>query len=902
MKIEHIHVRAFGKLRDFDTGQSALGDLVVVLGPNEAGKSTLFHFLTTALYGFQPASRELSPHVPWGEEEASGLVQLRLSEGKAATIERKLRSQPSGLLDMDGRVRELRNRPLPWVEHVPRTVFRQVFAVTLSELAGLDDATWSRIQDRVVGSMGASDLRSARAAADLLEREAGELWRPNRRGNQQLRILRDQALDLRSRRRDALDRDRDIRAAVANLHQQRTRLKECREARQRDRNAVDRLQVLVPLRRRLDRIATLRQRAGDLELLRGLPPEPAERLSELEQTCADIEVRIAAAEADRAGPAEISARFDTEARRVLEHREQLDLFLARANAHAADRGAISEIEAELDRIAAELDLIAESRLTASWRDRSALLIREAPLERLRSLVMDLEATRRARALLQTRGPAAAVTPTNSGGSAGLAWVLVFGGLTLLFWGTSTGSAAATILGSALSAVGLVLLWPRIAGSRRQKMPEHGAAPGDEPEADPEAPLLADIGAVLDGLPVRAELRDRPDHSLVTGLERLQALMREHATRTRTLDSARSRVATIDQEGLALLVALGGDESERLHGVAAVLAARLRSAERLEAEATHADRDIFQLDSERDRLTSELAALQGERSALLKTAGLIMDDPPHEALLEAGHRLAAHAKADQLQEDVERTHPDLEHLQRQIPEAEQSPSSAIVDDEDLARRQSRIETLSDEIEELASGCQALDSQIGQLRSTETIDIVDGELETLKEEEARVIRERDRKWVLAQLLREADRRFREEHQPDLVRRASVHLQDLTGGRYDRLLIDETADGDLFQVIGPELPAPIPLRAPISTGTLEQAYLSLRLAIVDHLDQGGERLPLFIDETFVNWDRARRNRGLDLLTRLSGERQIFVFTCHPEVADRLSASGAHRLDLEPDQPSLF
>ena len=76
--------------------------------------------------------------------------------------------------------------------------------------------------------------------------------------------------------------------------------------------------------------------------------------------------------------------------------------------------------------------------------------------------------------------------------------------------------------------------------------------------------------------------------------------------------------------------------------------------------------------------------------------------------------------------------------------------------------------------------------------------------------------------------------------------------------RMLVDDAGSGSSFQIVGQALPAPIRLAHPVSTGTLEQAYLSLRLAIVDHLDRGGERLPLFVDEVFVNWDQERRARG--------------------------------------------
>ena len=94
-------------------------------------------------------------------------------------------------MSREGRQEELRNRILPCAEHVPRAVFRQVFALTLAELAGLEGESWEAVQDRLLGAMGAADVRPAREVAAALEREAAELWRPNRRGRQRVRELRE---------------------------------------------------------------------------------------------------------------------------------------------------------------------------------------------------------------------------------------------------------------------------------------------------------------------------------------------------------------------------------------------------------------------------------------------------------------------------------------------------------------------------------------------------------------------------------------------------------------------------------------------------------------------------------------------------------------------------------------
>ncbi|HZD05800.1 MAG TPA: AAA family ATPase, partial [Longimicrobiales bacterium] len=170
MEFLRIRLGAFGMLRDLDTGSDPLPRLVVVLGPNEAGKSTLFDFLTSILYGIYPASRDRNPYTPWQGGDIDGRAVLRMGDGEIWEVHRRLLSSPSGTLARGTTSEELRNLTLPCAEHVPRAVFRQVFALTLAELAALEGESWSRVQDRLVAGMGATDLVPVRSAVEDLER------------------------------------------------------------------------------------------------------------------------------------------------------------------------------------------------------------------------------------------------------------------------------------------------------------------------------------------------------------------------------------------------------------------------------------------------------------------------------------------------------------------------------------------------------------------------------------------------------------------------------------------------------------------------------------------------------------------------------------------------------------
>lgn len=884
MRIEHIHIDGFGRLSGFDTGSDALGPLVVVLGPNEAGKSTLFSFLTTALYGFQPASRELSPFVPWGTDEAGGAIRVRLADGACATVSRRLRSSPAGRVETGESGRDLRNHPVPWVEHVPRTVFRQVFAITLAELAGLDEDTWGRIQDRVLGSMGASDLRSAREVAEALEKEAGEIWRPNRRGNQRLRDLQEQIRGLRSRRREAVDRDRRIRELVAERENVRLRLADARQDRLRDKLAVEQVQDLLPVKRQLERIEELRREGGSREALNGLPVELASHREELATRRDRLAADLRGLDADVKEPESIIARFDDAARALLGHRDAVSAFVAQAGRAASEAETRQQRSVELEELAVRRRATAEQVLE---RPDDVAAVEEVSVDLLRDRID------RYTAAASTASTSVGESASGEAGFSRLAptLALIGVGAALLAWGASTGLVLATAAGAACLAVGLTL-----AVAIRGK-------PADGPESprasakDAREDIRHEIRAMLSDVPVRSAYLDPPGPALASELQRLRELVRRERELTAAEEAHRERMEKLDTEAGRIRTLLQRPDDVPALELGPALEREVAEAEKARTEAESAERERSRILRSREGIAADLAAVEEELAELdrrIRRAGGADTEPLPSVLRRVQERLEAHARADRLEEELERAHPDLADRKARIREADERGTSWSVDEEDLARRKHRLEELDETIEELVQKAEALERDAAHLREKETVDAVDGEVESLREEEGRLTRERDRKWLLATLVRQADRRFREEHQPDLLRRASAYLARLTAGRYERLLVDEESDGDLFHLVGPDLPAPVPLARPISTGTLEQAYLGLRLAIVDHLDHGDERLPLFVDEALVNWDADRRERGLEVLAEVSRSRQVFAFTCHPEMAEDLGRRGACVLRL--------
>ena len=116
--------------------------------------------------------------------------------------------------------------------------------------------------------------------------------------------------------------------------------------------------------------------------------------------------------------------------------------------------------------------------------------------------------------------------------------------------------------------------------------------------------------------------------------------------------------------------------------------------------------------------------------------------------------------------------------------------------------------------------------------------------------------------------------------LNKEASEFVKGITGGIYDSMSIDENLDIALNTKN-----KLIPMNQ-MSSSTIDQIYLALRLATAKLMSKGS--LPLFLDDSFVNYDNSRLRTVLDYLYK-SYRSQIIIFTCHTREEQTLRSVGA-------------
>lgn len=135
----------------------------------------------------------------------------------------------------------------------------------------------------------------------------------------------------------------------------------------------------------------------------------------------------------------------------------------------------------------------------------------------------------------------------------------------------------------------------------------------------------------------------------------------------------------------------------------------------------------------------------------------------------------------------------------------------------------------------------------------------------------------------VIEEVSKRYEQERQPEVLRFATEYFSQITNKKFTRVyapldtqqLKIESGRGSVCGV------------GELSQGSIEQLYLSLRLALVRTIKEQGVELPLVIDDILVNFDRHRRKQTVDLLKSISEKQQIIFLTCHRTMAEAFDTS---------------
>ena len=134
------------------------------------------------------------------------------------------------------------------------------------------------------------------------------------------------------------------------------------------------------------------------------------------------------------------------------------------------------------------------------------------------------------------------------------------------------------------------------------------------------------------------------------------------------------------------------------------------------------------------------------------------------------------------------------------------------------------------------------------------------------------------LAAEKIKKISNSIKGDFMPLLKSTISDNFSYLTGGRYKSVSIDENM---IITVMSEEEKDRKIELENLSGGTLDQLYLSLRIALSNILS-GNQNIPLILDDSFVQYDSKRLGKSLEMLSRESERRQVILFTCQEREAE--------------------
>lgn len=129
------------------------------------------------------------------------------------------------------------------------------------------------------------------------------------------------------------------------------------------------------------------------------------------------------------------------------------------------------------------------------------------------------------------------------------------------------------------------------------------------------------------------------------------------------------------------------------------------------------------------------------------------------------------------------------------------------------------------------------------------------------------------IALEILNEAKAKYQVEKQPEVIKKSSNYFSKISNEKYTQ--INASLEEKNVMVFDANKRAK--QIEQLSRGTKEQLLISLRLGFIEEYEKTAEPLPLIVDEVLVNFDPLRAKRTANILHEFAENRQILIFTCH-------------------------
>ena len=316
---------------------------------------------------------------------------------------------------------------------------------------------------------------------------------------------------------------------------------------------------------------------------------------------------------------------------------------------------------------------------------------------------------------------------------------------------------------------------------------------------------------------------------------------------------------------------------------------------LQSSASVLEKQKQMLEEAREQLDSLQSEESQEIKALLQLFGRYKNAEDMQQVLDSLDEISEKAEIQkEIKQQINFVSKDLGGISYE--EAEKRLKGAQYDKIDLSADfdalKAHYEKLTQNIIELKS---ALATAVAETKASVSVAENPREIEKqLAELKQKIVSQKefcDTADIAMQLLTQSFAEIRRSYGSVLETRAGEIFSGLTAQKYSGVSISKSFDINVTEtdVFGSrEIDY-------LSSGTADQAYLSLRLTLAELICNDGETLPILLDDSLTQYDDRRMKTALEYLKVYSERGQIIMFTCHSAICDVAKTIGANITKIE-------
>lgn len=863
MKIKSFNTEGFGK---FNAGKwDELSESInVFYGENEAGKSTIFKMITTLLFGFKTTNKEKNLLVNQGSQKLN--ISGHIKSKNDTLVNRHLKSKATSSFTINGKQIIGDNNVLDEVAHIDRMTYEAVYALELSRLTHFKEQTWQDIEELLIQQYSGDTFKSPKQVLSQLEEEMKVIKKKSDRGNSLIKTLEENRRKLfkeKKRVQGQIELADELEEKLIRLNH---KIEEVKANKIRLEHQKMLLTDYLPIMRLLDEKDQLQIKLEAFKQLKSVDEyQYNDKKSQLKKMYGKLE--------------EISesiAKFVSEKRRLAERVSSFKVTENELKDMVQKHLSTDDLRLEKETLEKSLDLkeatfkkAFEETFDEKFQVKHFDEVLKLNYLNIKSLVKEIEEVYDEIKIVKRNKRSTSAGSLKSNLALMIAIAAAGGGLIYFDLHTYANYGGAFLIGFALTnSIHMII-------KNKNKVLDEDDLYLDRDD------LRERLVKELNGIRLSSIAQEFIGQEFLTQVMTLKSQAEVFLAEKAVYDTKSDQYDMLSDTVTRYLQGHIGEiinRSKHFDDLMNQLKESQKFASRI--EVINGQLDIYNvqlLDVEKQ--LNEVEDWIKETEIQLKAIGdgdidkgleklnsKVQDQMRLEEIIK---RLSQADYSDELLENFRKNYNDDKY-------------------HELTYVTTEIDLISSELNDLIISQGGINKDRQLLLEQADLSTVESELKFVDQSLINEKLNYDRLMLMHHVIKETDERYRNENQPKVYEQAGAYLSIITEGKYTTLEVIEVEEKSKvnYVIMVTREDQLVKVDETFSMGTLNQIYLSLRLALIDHLDNGNENLPVCFDELLVNWDRERLNQTLRVIETIGKHRQVFVFTCHEWFAESLKS----------------